>query len=426
METVKIYTQQITPRLIYTCNIIFKIVLKINYELVTEKSDKLTINYSADKLENALNIQPSGLLAKTGLSDHSVSPGNFEGLKTIFHHGNGDIPFDLFSAVFYMCSRYEEYLPFEADEHDRFKAEDSIAYRNDFIQEPVVEQWAILLATKLKIPITINVASAKLTVDVDDAWKYKNRSIIKNMGGLLKDAFTFNFKEVSQRLSVLLGINKDPWASYEYLDTLEEKLGEPHQYFFLMNKEKPYDSAIASRKKAFKALVQNKQLKRKVGIHPSYASNYSLKQLNKEFYGLSRIVKNKPMVSRQHYLKFEFPETFKKLIKLGIVEDHSLGWASQMGFRAGISRPFPFYDLLAEKETHLLFVPFIYMDRTLKDYMQLTPEKAIDSIKTVIDKIKAVGGQFTILWHNDSVSDHGEWEGWRNVLEESIDYCKSE
>lgn len=426
MNEVKIYTPQITPRLQYSAHIIFSVVLKTPFDIVSEKSEGITINYSDEEVDGALQIVPSGLLEQTGIASHDVKVGDLDGVKTLFYGQRGDLPFDIFSAVFYMCSRYEEYLPFEADVHNRFKVEDSLAFRNGFTGDPVVELWAQKLAQKLNIEYKTDGFEIQLTIDVDHAWKYRCKPFVKNKMGAIREFFTFKFSALGERLGVWLVGKTDPWDSYEYLNTLQTKLKKPIQYFFLMGRKKPYDRAVSVSRKPFRELIYNLQQKNKVGIHPSYASNVSEKKLTDEYYKLSKVVKNKPLRSRQHYLKLEFPKTFQQLILLGIIEDYSLGWAGKAGFRAGISRPFPFYDISKEKQTHLMFVPFAFMDRTVKDYMKLEKEEALTEIKALLDKTKAVGGHFSMLWHNDSVSDTGEWQGWRALLEEVVDYANAE
>ena len=53
-----------------------------------------------------------------------------------------------------------------------------------------------------------------------------------------------------------------------------------------------------------------------------------------------------------------FPQTYRRLLKLSVREDYTLGYAGQTGFRAGICTPFYFYDLELEETTNLLLVPF--------------------------------------------------------------------
>ena len=79
-------------------------------------------------------------------------------------------------------------------------------------------------------------------------------------------------------------------------------------------------------------------------------------------------------------------EESKAWEKAGIVEDYSMGYPSHAGFRAGTCNPFRFYDLPGERESELQIMPFQVMDRTLKDYMKLTPGEAVNKIKDIIGK----------------------------------------
>ena len=114
------------------------------------------------------------------------------------------------------------------------------------------------------------------------------------------------------------------------------------------------------------------------------------------------------------------PDTYQNLLNLGIGEDHTMGYSSQTGFRAGIARPFYFYDLVREKPTLLRIVPFQVMDRTLLTYLKLTPDEACKEFEYYTITIKSVGGQFVSLWHNTSLSNYEEWSGWKKVFEYMI------
>jgi hypothetical protein len=157
-----------------------------------------------------------------------------------------------------------------------------------------------------------------------------------------------------------------------------------------------------------------------IGIHPSYASNRSLKTLKKEFERFSCILGKKPVISRQHYLIMRFPDTCRALIDQGIQDDYTMGYASRIGFRAGTTMPFRFYDLEREVETNLVLHPFICMDVTFRQYLGLTPEKASDMIRTMMNKVRLVHGRFVSLWHNESLSEYGLWKGWRKVYEDML------
>jgi hypothetical protein len=117
-------------------------------------------------------------------------------------------------------------------------------------------------------------------------------------------------------------------------------------------------------------------------------------------------------------LKIEYPVTFRNLLKAGISEDYSMGYASETGFRAGICIPFYFYDLERETTTGLLLIPFQVMDVTLQQYLELKPDEAWEEIQNLMNEVKNVNGTFVSVWHNESVNDRGHWKGWREVFEQ--------
>jgi hypothetical protein len=105
---------------------------------------------------------------------------------------------------------------------------------------------------------------------------------------------------------------------------------------------------------------------------------------------------------------------------LGLTDDYTMGFASEIGFRAGICDSFYFYDLDLEAETKLRVHPFQVMDASLRYYMKVHVDDAINKIKPIIDEIKKVDGTFMSLWHNESLSNVSPWEGWRNVYEQTV------
>lgn len=427
-QTITIYSPVHSERLFFTCHVIFKVVLNVDYILIhtkdsiSELKDETVINYSDQKIKSTFQVIPSGLLSEININNQEISEGKHDDLPVLFYSGNGNIPYDVFSAVFYMVSRYEEYLDFTPDQYGRFRAEDSIAFKSRFIHLPIVEMWSYNLAEKLKINMLDTKYKHLLTIDIDNAWKYKNKSFLRTFGGVFIQFVSGKLKEAKERIAVISGKKQDPADTYDYLAQIEEKLSQPIQFFILVGQKRRYDNALSIFTPSYKNLLLKINQKNRPGLHPSYESNRKLDVLYMEYYKLCSVYTRRIVKSRQHYLKFSFPETFRNLIKLSIRKEYSLGWGSQIGFRAGISRPFPFFDLQENKQTHLIFVPFMVMDRTLKDYLSLTPNDAINKVNQLCDAVKQVNGQFTVLWHNDSLSDEGEWKGWKRVFEETVFY----
>jgi len=123
------------------------------------------------------------------------------------------------------------------------------------------------------------------------------------------------------------------------------------------------------------------------------------------------------IISRFHYIRLFMPQSYRDICKAGISEDYSMGYPDEPGFRAGIARPFYFYDVLEDKQTTLKIVPFQVMDATLYEYKNIDPAAAKELILKLISETKKVGGLFVSIWHNTSLLDNEEWIGWRDVFE---------
>ena len=121
------------------------------------------------------------------------------------------LPFDIFAASFFLLSRYEEYLPHVRDVHERFTAEQSLAFKYRFLEKPVIDIWAYKLLGKLqeKFPdYTYKTRAYKYisTIDVDNAYAYKYKSLIRTFGGFIKDFFGFKLKTFWDRFVILTNI----------------------------------------------------------------------------------------------------------------------------------------------------------------------------------------------------------------------------
>lgn len=427
-----LFVKNLNPRINYTFQLVFGEVMGITYEITNDpdqfnQSNKLKINYSASSFTNCLDIHPEGLLDETELINLVIPTGEWNKLPTLFANDSKNVPFDIFSAIFYLVSRYEEYLPFEADEHNRFEADQSTACKKNFLQVPIVDLWCQHLARTLGIlrncrNLLPSHYSFTLSIDVDNAWRYKNLGPARLIPKILKDLLSLNFTELLFMLRVVNHRRTDPGDSYNFLDAQQKKLKNKIEYFILCRHSGKFDGSVPLQNRFMKKLVRSLSSEHPVGLHPSYASNKSFRLLRSEHKELEELVNHPIEKSRQHYLILNLPDTYRNLIKLGIKEDYTMGYASKTGFRAGIARPFYFYDLYEEKQTELKVFPFQVMDRTLQQYMRSTPANAKEEMKIYTESIKSVGGNFCALWHNTSLNENSEWKGWLEVFKAMIDY----
>ena len=427
-----IYAKYPTARLKYVLNFIFGEVLKTPYQ-ITEQSEELEnhdgcrIAYTEEKLEGAFCIPVSGLLHQTSIRSLDMKICLRDEMKVLFSiPGTTEIQYDLFSAVFYMLSRYEEYLPFKPDRHGRFEADSCLAGRENFLEIPIVDLWLRNLKDKIiEWSPGQDFKEGKFefipTMDVDLPYAVLHRSNSRTLAGHLR-AFFSTGTDLKWRRAILKGESRDPFDTFDDIEYLHSRHHLKPVFFYLCAPYARYDKSISPGSQALAGLIRKTAEFARIGIHPSYRSNRKADMLGREINNLASITGEKPQASRQHYLKLRLPDTYRNLISEGIREDYSMGFASAAGFRAGTCRPYYFYDLELEKETELKIFPFQLMDRSLKDYMGLSREEAYDTIRGMVDRVQSVAGTLVSIWHNDAFSDYGEWKGWREVYIRMLEY----
>ncbi|HSM46612.1 MAG TPA: polysaccharide deacetylase family protein [Draconibacterium sp.] len=425
-----IYSEDISPRIEFVTRLIFTKIHRVEVSFTTNKAEFLyselpKINYSQTKFNDEIYLKPHGLLTQSTLGKVVIKPFEYNN-STVFFESSPDsvFPFDPFAASFYLVTRYEEYFETELDKFGRFPAGKSILTELNLIKKPVVNIWADWLAKEInrKYPQIIFIKRRFKfisTIDIDNAWAYLNKGFWRTKAALVKSVLKGDISEFRLRRKVLKGKEKDPYHTYDYLDSVFSGNEEKVKFFFLLGDYGKYDKNVSHENIGFQKLILKIAQDYDIGIHPSFAGflNGCHGKVIRENGRLEKIVGRKISKSRQHYLNLKFPKTYQNLIKAGMTEDYTLGYPDQTGFRAGICTPFNFYDLENEETTNLLVVPFQVMDGTLRNYLKLSPEEAFKETEMLMNEVKKVGGTFVSIWHNESVNDSGEWKGYRKVFE---------
>jgi len=419
---ISVYTKERTPRIEYIFDLMLSQLLGLKFEFVNDVDEFLAIKghklcYTDIEIDGFF-VRSSKLLFESGIRDFSV---NYDFDNEHFLLDDEQF-FDPFAAAFYLVSRYEEYLPFTEDDHGRFPATESVLYHYQVLKKPLVNEWAIELKRQLtdfypNLLVSPRKYEFRSTIDVDQAFKYEHKGWKRNLGGLLRDIKNGDWSLVSERLAVVKGRKADPFNNFQWQQEIHKEKGTRVNYFIQVGDHGEFDKNILHDNPDFVAIIKSLSKHHEVGIHPSYASNADSAKVANEKKRLEKITGLKTSLSRQHFLVLKFPETFQNLIELGIEEEHSLGYSTHLGYRAGIAAPFGFFDLSKNTSTELTFIPFCMMDITPLHYNEQSPEEAKIELTQMIGRLKKVGGLCVSLWHNESFSENGRWEGWRTVYE---------
>lgn len=410
----------------------FREVLQCEYEITSVAdiflaSENPKISYTESPLADELFFKSLPLLLKNNLEQQEISFTEFGGQKVPFAVDGSTLPFDIFSASFYLVSRYEEYLPFEGDKLGRFQPENSLQFQLGLLENPVIDNWALILKNILakrfpNLTFTRRKFQFVPTIDIDRAYHFRASGVFKNLARISKAMLNFHWEKVKNMVYARLDPEKDPFDTYDLMRELHDKYNYKPVYFFLLalHGDKSYDVNEDAKDILLSNLIKQVSKYAEVGLHPSYASNSQPDLIKEEKDLLENRVNQTVTSSRQHYLKLSFPKTYLQLLKAGIHHDYSMGYASQVGFRAGTCTPFFWYDLQLEKQTSLRVHPFAVMDGTLNKYLKLSPEEGIAKIDRLLSNVKLVNGHFYSLWHNESLSETGNWKGWKIVYEQML------
>lgn len=423
---VQVYTNKRSSRLEYAVDLILGNILGLKYIITSTPLEGVPlINYSYDRSVGGIFIQPEGLLFEEGIRSQEIWIAHLNGIPLFFQQPpEAGFHLDIFSFAFYLVSRYEEYLPMARDEYGRFAVESSLAYKNDFLDMPVVDIWARRLGTTLTLLYPgIELAEKKysylLALDIEEAFAFRGKGLAHNLAGLTGDMM----RGISpgKRIACMTGRLRDEYDTFTYINETAEKYGCPVKYFFAADNRSGLRKKSSSGRRCYRKLVGRLGEKYDIGLRSSYDYDNGAKIIEKEKARLEIIAGKKISLLRKHHLFMTLPESYHIIQALGIDRDYSMGYIREAGFRAGIARPFNFYDLSREKVSPLLIVPYQFMDITFQKYKRYEPVEALQSINKLIQGTKEVGGLFVSIWHNTSLTNMGEWEGWKEIFEYTLD-----
>jgi len=428
-----IYSDRYSSRLRYSLDFIFHTLLGIRFELTQDEAAFRQANgprlvYAANPplVENVLSIRAVELLFEKGLKDQQIAIGQHNDLKTLFRTSKRySLPYDIFAAVFYLVSRYEEYLPHRSDEHDRFLHTESIAWREGFLETAIVDRWVGQLRELLQerwpeLGLKPNQYQFQPTIDIDQLYAYRQKNWVRILGGLFGELQQGRWQSFKHRLRVLSGSETDPFDTYNWLNSQHlEHQAEPI-YFILIGDYGLQDNAHNPHNEHFREHIRTLADRNIIGLHPSIRSNIDYRLIDREKQLLEQILNRPVNVSRQHFLKLRLPQTYQQLVKRDFTADYSMGYAAAPGFRSGTATPHFFYDLDHESPMKLKIYPTVVMDVSLRVYLKLSPALASEKIAQLIHECKSVGGCFVSLWHNSSFSEPDGWEGWQPVYRQLL------
>lgn len=423
-----IFTKKLTPRISYVfkhiCTRILGIEVGFTHEIeafLAHQGPKAS--YGKQALGNELFFQSHGLLTEQGIESVEINVRDWEETKCFFGVSEKSaLPFDIFSAAFYLLSRYEEYLPHVKDHLGRFSASESLGFKYHFLESPVVDIWSYKLKALLQqefaaIIFPKKMASIHNLVNAQAAFAFLNKGIFRSFVGFTSDLFKLKLKKLVMRSKVVLGFRKDPYDSYKWIVNIAKNSKMRLTVFFLLGEAVTFDESVNTQKRKFKMLVKFVADYKEVGLLVSLAALTHPEMLKTEKRFLEHITNRTAVSSQNSSLLIGLPEIYRNLVSLEIEKDYSMVYENEPGFRAGTCTPFLFYDLDYEIITPLAIQPLAC---TTKGFLKKSPKDASMKIMEMLRKVQEVHGTFSVLFSNTDFSADPNNKLWRSLFSETL------
>ena len=326
---------------------------------------------------------------------------------------------DIFASIFFMISRWEEYVNPNKDFHLRFSAFDSHAYKFNYLDRPLVDEyidflWNILLELGIDYKRKTNLKKVYISHDIDSIYTWQSwKQILRvAIGDIIKRKnITLARKNIVEYFSIKNNLIKEPYDTFDYLMDISEKNNIKSRFYFMSNGQTSYDKRYDINDKKCIQYIQNiKNRGHIIGFQASYNTYLDSNLLKNEKDELEFAINMKVKEGRGHYLRFSVPYTWQLWDDCGMEIDSTCGYANKEGFRCGTGNEYSVFNILTREQLQLKERPLIVMDCTMLVYQQFTDNERNKIIKHITDN----NSDFTMLWHNSQITN---LDFYNNILE---------
>lgn len=367
------------------------------------------------------------------------APGNRELILPLVDHFQGEVRvhYDIIGLTYWMLTRKEELGRTDLDSHHRFAATSSHAFQNGYLERPIVDEWLQILRQVIKrvwpqLELKEHQFEIKVSHDVDEPSRYAFKSIT----GLARTMASDVVRQKDFR-SALLGswiwMNsgkdihpRDPANTFDWLMDQSEKNGLTSAFYFICGRTDPAKDAHYDPEMPQIRRLMHKMHARghEIGLHPSYNTYNKPEEIRKEAERLRKVCHEEDITQaewggRMHFLRWDQSITPGAWADAGLAYDSTLSYADRPGFRCGTCFEYPAFDVTIDQVLPLRIRPLVAMDCTViaDKYLGLgSTEAAFVKFNELKNKCRAVGGMFTLLWHNSFFRTSEDFDIYRRLL----------
>lgn len=334
------------------------------------------------------------------------------------------IHYDILGLTYWMLSRREELGRTDLDEHGRFPAVASHAYKHQYLERPIVDEWLNILGQVIKLTwpglsLREHQFNMRVSHDVDGPSWYSFSTLPQLACTVAADLLVRRkYKRALHAPRIWAQSRKrlhpdDPANTFAWLMDTSERYGLKSAFYFICGRtDAARDARYDPEHPAIRALMRDIHRRgHEIGLHPSYNTFQQPDLIASEARRLATIceeenIELKDWGGRMHFLRWETPTTLYGWEQAGASYESSLSYADRPGFRCGTCFEYPAFDPARCMQLNIRIVPLIAMEVTVIDTHHLglgTREAAYAKFMQLKNICRAVNGTFTLLWHNSEL-----------------------
>jgi Family of unknown function (DUF7033) len=430
------------PERRYILGVILGEWLGLDWELRAEERDDVRVTLAGEAGERGLSMpeglfatEPAAWLTEASLPASPLPQREIDGRRLPVLYGldplpstvigeDGDevrIAIDVLGSSFFMLTRYEEVALGARDAYGRFPFASSVAAREGFVAVPIVDAyvellWSALMRLWPRLDRRRREFRVALTHDVDDPLASLGRTAPRLARQLAADALVrrdagLAARRVRSWAAMRRGDHRlDPYNTFDFLMEVSERHGLTSAFYFLATEEaSTRDGPYTLDHPWVRALITRIHGRgHEIGYHAGFDTYRDAERTGQEFRRLRTAAAELGVAQahwggRQHYLRWENPSTWANWEQAGLDYDSTVGFADRLGFRLGTCHEFSPFHVRERRVLALRERPLIVMDRTVFDYMKLTPESAHQAVLELARECRRAAGTLTVLWHNSTL-----------------------
>lgn len=284
--------------------------------------------------------------------------------QVFFEKNKGTFGFDWIASLFFLFSRIEEYAPETTDEIGVMPGEHLAVYKAGVHHRPIADELVAVLAAILTGEQSQRQCILTSSHDLDTLRLFGPPfHLLRFLAGS-----AIRYKTIQQWPGIIgdyvrtkTGRHPDPADTFDWL--LDNNTTQQKYLFLGAGGQTPLDRFPDLNLPRMRA-IREKALRNgyQIGLHPSFDTWKNEDRWWREKQHLENWLGQSVLHSRQHYLRFSFPETADILEKAGIETDSTLGFRCHIGFRCGTGYPFRLYHFKEERPYRWLERPLVIMD----------------------------------------------------------------